>query len=63
MSIASSSKPDLHIPYLVKPTREAFDTAIHEWALICGATVADDVRAQPSGKSILMLDAQRGDCT
>lgn len=47
---------DLHIPYLIKPTKGMVDTAADEWAKVCGADVVSTV-ADIKGKSVVQLQA------
>lgn len=52
---------DLHIPYLVRPGRQTFDSAIEEWAQVCGAELLDDFEGVGVGKAVIRLSAEKGD--
>ncbi|GFZ48743.1 hypothetical protein JCM24511_06492 [Saitozyma sp. JCM 24511] len=56
------SEADLHIPYLVRPTRTLLDSAVDEWAKICGAEITHDLDSA-EGKSIVKLDIAKDDNT
>lgn len=49
------SKADLHIPYLIRPTKSIIDTAVDEWAKVCGADIVSST-AELNGKSVVQLD-------
>lgn len=54
-----SQSADLHIPYLVRPDKGAFENAIGEWAQVCGAEVVTSLR-EGQGRRIVMLESGKG---
>lgn len=54
--IDANKKPDLAIPYLLRPTRESLNSAIDSWAKICGADVVDSVGTDGGEKQIVVVD-------
>lgn len=52
----ANKKPDLAIPYLLRPTRESLDSALDSWAKICGADIVDSVGADGGEKQIIVVD-------
>ncbi|GMK56367.1 hypothetical protein CspeluHIS016_0302070 [Cutaneotrichosporon spelunceum] len=56
-----SSKADLHIPYLIRPTREALDTSVQSWAENCGAELIDDSATPEKGqRTLVYIHAEHG---
>ncbi|CAK9783001.1 hypothetical protein CC85DRAFT_286534 [Cutaneotrichosporon oleaginosum] len=56
-----SSKADLHVPYLIRPTREALDASVHSWADKCGAALATDFASSENGqRTLVYFSAENG---
>lgn len=57
----SSSKADLHIPYLIKPTRESLDSSVQGWAKKCGAELIDEYATPEKGqKTMVYFNSEHG---
>ena len=52
----ASKKPDLAIPYLLRPTRESLNSAIDSWAKICGADVVHGAGVEGGEKQVILMD-------
>ncbi|BEJ11745.1 hypothetical protein CspHIS471_0202050 [Cutaneotrichosporon sp. HIS471] len=56
-----SSKADLHVPYLIRPTREGLDTSVQSWAEKCGAKLVDDsANAEKGQRTLVYLNVEHG---
>jgi hypothetical protein len=56
-----SSKADLHVPYLIRPTKEALDSSVQNWAEKCGAELIDDYAAPEKGqRTLVYFNAEHG---
>lgn len=48
------SKAALHVPYLIRPTRESLDNSVKAWAERCGAELIDEYAAAEKGQRTLV---------
>lgn len=60
-SLPYSSKADLSIPYLLRPTRGSLESAIDSWAKICGAEVVDSASSSAGEKQIIVVEVSKDD--
>lgn len=52
---------DLHIPYLIRPTREGLDEAVTAWATECGAELIDEYKRPADGERVMVyFNAEHG---
>ncbi|TXT10875.1 hypothetical protein VHUM_02380 [Vanrija humicola] len=52
---------DLHVPYLIRPTREGLDEAVTSWATECGAELIDEYKRPANGERVLVyFNAEHG---
>ncbi|WOO82333.1 uncharacterized protein LOC62_04G005827 [Vanrija pseudolonga] len=52
---------DLHIPYLIRPTREGLDEAVTSWAAECGAELIDEYKRPADGERVMVyFNAEHG---
>ncbi|RXK36546.1 hypothetical protein M231_06205 [Tremella mesenterica] len=57
-SLPLPASPDLHVPYLVRPSRSSLDASLEEWALVCGASTSASSTDQ---KRLLQYSSSRLD--
>ncbi|KAL1412776.1 hypothetical protein Q8F55_000524 [Vanrija albida] len=57
----SQAHADLHIPYLIRPTREGLDEAVTTWAAECGAELIDEYKRPANGERVFVyFNAEHG---
>ena len=56
-----SDQADLHIPYLINPTESTLDSALGEWAQICGAEVINGSEEERDAKRIVKIAGKKED--
>ncbi len=56
-----SSEADLKIPYLLRPSKDLLDSAVDEWAKICGAEVSSSTNDLGDGKNVIKMDLSADD--
>jgi hypothetical protein len=46
----------MHIPYLLRPSLPQLDSAIEDWADICGADVVNAIDEKSENKQVVIVD-------
>ena len=60
LPLGGKAKADLHIPYLVRPVRDALDTAVESWARRCGADLVSEYDPSSEDRKLIYLNAEHG---
>lgn len=53
-------KADLHVPYLVRPGRDALDSAVQTWAQRCGADLVESLDESSGERKLVYVNAKHG---